>query len=103
VDGRLFNLSAAPNQRPHDRLGLTVGRRVGGAVQRNRAKRILRDAYRRRRRRSGVHCDLVLVVKREILECTREQLERELDRSLERLDGRLARTPAARPRPDPAG
>ncbi len=104
VDGRLFNLAAAPNQRPHHRLGLTVSRRVGGAVQRNRAKRLLRDAFRRRRRRAGVHCDLVLVAKRELLDVTRAELDRELERSLQKVEARLGpRQPAAGPRPDPAG
>jgi ribonuclease P protein component len=104
VDGRLFNLAAAPNQQPHHRLGLTAGRRVGGAVQRNRARRLLREAFRRRRRRPGVPCDLVLVAKREILGCTRADLDRELARSLERLESRLATGSASgRPRLDPAG
>jgi ribonuclease P protein component len=104
VDGRLFNLAAAPNQRLHHRLGLTVSRRVGGAVQRNRAKRLLRDAFRRRARRPSVPCDLVLVAKREILGSTRAELDRELARCLERLEGRLGpRTSGGRPRPDPAG
>ena len=87
VDGRLFNLAAAPNQRAHDRLGLTVSRRVGGAVQRNRAKRLLRDAFRRRRASRRPACDLVLVAKREILGCTRAELDRELE-TLPRAAGR---------------
>jgi ribonuclease P protein component len=103
VDGRFFNLAAAPNQRSHHRLGLTVSRRVGGAVQRNRAKRLLRDAFRRRRH-TGVACDLVLVAKREILECARAELDRELERSLQRLASRLGpRQPPGGPQPDPAG
>jgi len=104
LDGRLFNLAAAPNDRPYHRLGLTVSRRVGGAVQRNRAKRRLRDAFRRRRRHPTIHCDLVLVARREVLDCTPAELERELARSLERLESRLgSRASAPRPRPDPAG
>jgi ribonuclease P protein component len=104
LDGRLFNLAAAPNQLAHHRLGLTVSRRVGGAVQRNRAKRLLRDAFRRRDRETAVHCDLVLVAKREILGSTRADLDRELARGLARLERRLSPRPSpAQPRPDPAG
>lgn len=104
VDGRLFNLAAAPNQQPHHRLGLTVSRRVGGAVERNRAKRLLREAFRRRPRRPQLSCDLVLVAKREILGCSLADVDRELARSLDRLESRLqSRGTAGRPRPDPAG
>jgi ribonuclease P protein component len=35
-----------PNDLPHNRLGLSVPRRVGTAVQRNRIKRLIREAFR---------------------------------------------------------
>ena len=36
---------ANPKREKVNRLGLTVGKKIGGAVQRNRAKRVIRAAY----------------------------------------------------------
>lgn len=39
-------VSSLPNSLPHSRLGLAVGRAAGGAVARNRAKRLIRESFR---------------------------------------------------------
>lgn len=45
------------------RLGVTAGRRVGGAVQRNRVKRLVREVFRQNRGLFPRECDAVLVAR----------------------------------------
>lgn len=45
---------------PTTRLGLSVGRRVGPAVERNRAKRLLREAFRLQQHELPTHLDLII-------------------------------------------
>lgn len=43
-----------PLHRPWNRIGLTVSKKLGGAVVRNRVKRILREGYRQLDRKTPV-------------------------------------------------
>jgi len=50
-----------PNDLPHARLGISASRRLGGAVVRNRWKRLLREAFRQCRSQLPQGVDLVII------------------------------------------
>lgn len=58
-----LTLYVHPNDLLHARLGLTVGRRVGTAVRRNRIKRLLREAFRHLQHDLPAAYDAVVVVR----------------------------------------
>jgi ribonuclease P protein component len=57
------------------RLGLSVGRRVGGAVDRTRVKRVLREAFWEEARRLPAGSDYVVVARPESLPLTEREGE----------------------------
>ncbi|NUQ66254.1 MAG: ribonuclease P protein component [Pirellulales bacterium] len=61
VSDRLLLVFAHPNDLPHPRLGLSVSRKVGRAVVRNRWKRLIREAFRLTRPRLPQGIDLVVI------------------------------------------
>jgi ribonuclease P protein component len=56
-----FLVLLRPGPRPHARLGLAVGRKVGPAVARNRVRRRLRECFRRHKHRLPAGADLIVI------------------------------------------
>ncbi len=68
-------------RRKYNRLGITVGKKVGCAVKRNRARRIIRQAYWETEQLFPVGLDLVIVALPSIMECSSVQLREFLKKS----------------------
>jgi len=75
------------------RLGVAATRKLGSAVERNRAKRLAREVFRRNKIGEGL--DIVIVPRREMLDASLASLETDYTSALERR-GRERGRPASR-------
>jgi ribonuclease P protein component len=79
-------LVAAPNDLGITRFGFTAGRSLGGAVQRNRAKRRMRAALQQHFDNIEPGWDTILIARSAILEAPWQQLVRALSQLLRRAE-----------------
>lgn len=75
-----------PQKKPYNRFGVSVTKKIGGAVQRNRAKRVLRAAYRAIEPELKTGFLVVLTPREEILDAKTPAVEAELRRAFSKLD-----------------
>lgn len=86
--GTFATLHFVPNKHDHPRLGITVTRKVGSAVVRNRLKRRVREIYRRWNERPQLPAlDLVFHLKPAARQASFEALEQEVRSLCRKLPG----------------
>lgn len=91
-DARVFIINYRSNDCGFDRLGLTVSRKFGGAVQRNRIKRIVREVFRTNPNRDEPTLDLVFRPKADFLRTDYAEVQRQWREALAAIKERFNKT-----------
>ena len=86
-------LFAAPNDLSYCRLGLSVSKKVGNAVVRNRWKRLIREAFRTSQSVLPDGLDLVVLPQRNVDVQTVKHLDKSLQRLATKIMTRIIRRP----------
>jgi ribonuclease P protein component len=90
AQGRYVTVLMAPNTAGRARLGIVASRKLGDAVRRNRAKRLIREVFRQSPPppgRQGV--DIVVIPRRELFDAAYSTLQSDFRSAVKRCAARL--------------
>ena len=80
--GTRFVVITAPSRSAVSRVGITASRKVGGAVVRNRVKRLVREFFRRHHDRIQPPRDVLVIARTGAVEADYTEIKRELSAAL---------------------
>jgi ribonuclease P protein component len=92
IRGRFFTILMSPGSGAM-RLGIVASRKVGDAVRRNRAKRLIRELFRLYPKPLDAAADVVVIPRTELFDASYVNLEEDFRQVLHRGLTRLKRTP----------
>lgn len=94
VSSRYFTLLLAPGTSTTARLGIVASKKLGDAVRRNRAKRLIREVFRRIDEAPAAPVDVVVIPRRELFDAPFSDLERDFGAAWRRGSSRVRRPDA---------
>ena len=94
--GRFMTVFVLANGGVAPRLGVAATRKIGSSVDRNRAKRLAREVFRRYKMAAGL--DIVVVPRREMLDAPFAALEADYQTALQRSGRHSSPSPPDRSR-----
>ena len=86
VENKEFYLIFRKNVYDYSRIGLTVSKRIGNAVARNRIKRIIRDYFRRNRTLISNNIDIIVIAKKYVAGKTNKEIFDSLRKVFNKID-----------------
>ena len=90
VQGRYLTVLMGLAPGPCNRLGIIASKKLGAAVARNRAKRLIREVFRQHLPRAGGAVDVLVIPRRELFDATFASLETDFENACRRAAARLA-------------
>jgi ribonuclease P protein component len=92
--GQYVTVLVAANDTAVARLGIVASRKLGDAVRRNRAKRLIREVFRRSDLLPpGKGLDVVVIPRRELFDAAYSSLESDFRATVKRCAARLSASP----------
>ena len=85
IQNEHFIANFSPNQLGRSRIGITVTKKVGPAVKRNRIKRLVREYFRLNRHQLAGCWDINIIAKRQTADISSEKTFRSLTNIIERI------------------